>query len=203
MALVTSRGPLGRLPPAARVPSRRWVLLAIAALLAAPHALSQAPPLNEYQVKAVFLYNFARFVEWPAAALDRGGDTFVIGILGEDPFGAALESTVRGEVIHDRRLVVRHFSSAGEAASGHIVFIGSPAGERFGPALAELARAGVLTVGDSERLAGPGVVISFRLEQNRVRFDVNLEAAERAGLKISSHLLKLARVARAGQRKGT
>jgi hypothetical protein len=179
------------------------LVLSLAVIAAAPHLLSQPPALGEYQVKAAFLFNFLKFVEWPAEALARSGDSFVIGILGKDPFGTALEDTVRGEMLHDRKLVVRRFSTLEEAAQGQLVFVSASEEKRLMSRLQELGRAGVLTVGDSADYANPGAVINFWLEGNKVRFEVNLEAAKRADLKISSQLLKLARAAPSSPRKGT
>ena len=152
-----------------------------------------AQTVNEYQVKAVFLYNFARFVEWPA---DPPTVPIVIGILGEDPFGNALEETVRGKTINGHELAVKHLKSGQEARGCQIVFVASSERRRLRPLLASLGGAGVLTVGETEGFAESGGIISFTLEDDRVRFEINVDAAQRAGLKISSKLLSLAKVVR-------
>lgn len=157
-------------------------------------AAAPAAELNEYQVKAAFLYNFAKFVDWPASAFSTPGDPFQVCTLGENLPGGVIEEAMRGKNWNGREIVVRHVSGGAEARSCQILFLGAAELRRFPATVASLGRASTLTVGDSEGFAQKGCAIGFRLESNRVRFDVNVGAATRAQLKISSKLLGLARV---------
>ena len=153
----------------------------------------------EYQVKAAFLYNFTRFVEWPADAFEAPGDPIVLCVAGNDPFGDSLDNVVRGEILNGRRLTVHRTRDLAEIRSCHVVFVPRAERSRQERILESLHQRGVLTVGESEGFLTRGGIIRFVLEQNKVRFDVNLEAAESSGLKLSSKLLRLARTVYAPQ----
>jgi YfiR/HmsC-like len=155
---------------------------------AAPGALS------EYRIKAAYLYYFSTFVDWPTETFSRGDDALVIGVLGVDPFGAVLDETLRGKTIGSRRIVVRRFTNIKEARGSHILFISLSERDRLPSILKVLEGAAVLTVGDTDQFASRGGQIAFRMEDNKVRFDINVVAVERARLKISSQLMKLGRV---------
>jgi hypothetical protein len=159
---------------------------------------AQAQSLSEYQVKAAFIYNFAKFIDWPGATPQ--GD-FVIGILGDDPFRGALQATVKDRSIDGRPVVVRQVPSADAARSFQILFVSTSERERLPAILDSLKGSAVLTVGETEGYAKSGVVINFIVEDNRVRFEVNVDAAERANLRISSKMLSLARIVK-DQRHG-
>jgi hypothetical protein len=167
---------------------RRARALLLAALLAAASVRAAAP---EYQVKAAFLYNFARFVEWPPAALE-GGTAFHLCVLGEDPFGPVLADTVRGKMVHDRPVELDRPESLDEAATCHLLFVSASHAPQMPRLLAALAGRSVLTVGDTPGFAADGGMIGMDVESSKVRFDVNAQAAQRANLRISSQLLKLA-----------
>jgi hypothetical protein len=149
---------------------------------------------SEYDVKAAYLYNFAKFVAWPPEA--RGdAASFVIAVLGDDPFEKALDDALRGKTVEGRNVVVRRPSRVEDAVGSQILFISGSEQGRLETILKAVAGApGTLTVGDMDGFAERGGVIGFRLEGNRVRLDVSLAAAERARLKISSQLLRLARI---------
>src|SRR5208282_2325817 len=149
----------------------------------------QAKP-EEYQVKATYLYNFSRFIVWPAAS---GKDqTFDICVLGRDPFGAVLDATVGNESIDDRKLVARRIAAPHEAAGCRILFISPSEASRVKEILTSLEKSSVLTVSDLPGFTSNGGMIQFVVNDNRVRFEVNLAAAEKAGLSLSSQLLKVA-----------
>ena len=151
-----------------------------------------APPSLEYEVKAAFLLNFTKFIEWPASTFADGGSPFTICILGKDPFGKLLDSVVEGEMVDGHKLAVRKISEPPVAHSCQIVFVEGSEKElrrRLGN-----AGPGVLTVGEGENFIREGGMIGFVIDQNRVRFDINRAAAESAGLKLSSKLLSVARV---------
>ncbi len=158
-----------------------------------PFAQTQA---SEYELKAAFLYNFAKFVDWPPEADATGPVCF--GVLGTDPFGATLDRLITGKMVHERPIVVRHFPTPDTVQTCHLVYVSATAARGF-PADA-YARTGVLSVGEDDAFLAAGGVIAFGMERNKLRFTVNPAAAERAQLKLSSQLLKLAlRVLREGQ----
>src|SRR4051812_17795424 len=168
-------------------------LIAAAALLVVGPGRARADASREYQLKAAFLYNFAQFVEWPADALGSADAPIVIGVLGESPFAGALEQAVRGKSVNGRPIEIRYYSALESMDRCHILFVG--ASQRFNTA-AVLAKAGdtTLTVGDYDGFTREGGVFRFLTESNKVRFEVNLDAARRTRLKISSKLLKLAKI---------
>jgi len=180
-----------------------WAWASFLALLAASVVVVTAAPgqdaASEYQVKAAFLYNFGRFVQWPA----QEEAVFRICVLGEDPFGSALEETLQDKTVHQRKLLARRIERVEEAPGCQILFVSSSEEGHLRQILAALRGRSVLTVSELPRFAERGGMISFRLENNRVRFDINLGATERARLTVSSQLLKLARIVRDEGRGGT
>ena len=161
--------------------------------LAAPAALSR-----EYQVKAVFLFNFAQFVEWPAAAFPSADTPLVIGVLGDDPFGDFLDETVRDEKVGGRPLQVRRFASPAQIDLCHILFISQSESARLEQEVAQLKGRSILTVGETDGYSKRGVMIRFLTEKNKIRLRINLEAATAGGLRISSKLLRPAEIVRGG-----
>ncbi|HLP75753.1 MAG TPA: YfiR family protein [Candidatus Paceibacterota bacterium] len=148
---------------------------------------------GEYQVKAVFLYNFTRFVEWPETAFVTTNSPLVIGVLGDDPFGPVLDEAVRGEVVHNHPLSVTRFRR-GESISGcHILFVSRSERERLGEIAGQLRNSPTLLVADTQRAAERGAMINLTTQEN-VRMEINLSAAENAGLRMSSKLLGIAKV---------
>lgn len=166
-----------------------WCLMGITTA----HAQERLP--NEYQVKLAFLYNFARFVEWPETSFAGPGSPIILGILGDDPFGSALE-TVRGKTINGRKLLVNRFRDVDDISVCHILFVSSSEKQNLPRIAAFLRQPGILSVGDLGKFAQKGGVINFVVENNRVGFEINVEAGKRAGLRISSKLLSLARIVR-------
>ena len=161
------------------------------ALVTCMAAETPGQDLDEYQVKAAFLYNFARFVEWPAEAFRGPGEPFSICILGEDPFGRALDGMVAGKAVGGRPIAVLRISGANQIDGCHILFVSSPASKRVLSILTTAKRIGVLTVGDAG--TAENVIIGFVMESGKVRFEINTAAADRAVLHISAKLLSLAR----------
>lgn len=144
----------------------------------------------EYQVKAVFLLNFARFVEWPESAFATRTTPFTICVLGSDPFGRALDETVADEKVHSRNVEVRRISKV-FIPPCHVLYI-SRTVENI-PMVLSSVPAGVLTVGEGDEFTRISGMIGFVIENRRVRFSIHQAAAMRAGLRISSRLLTLAR----------
>ncbi len=146
---------------------------------------------GEYQVKAAFLYNFINFVEWPPESF--GDQSLNICIVGEDPFGAALNA-MRNESVRGKRLIIRHSRISDELKGCNIVFIPASEKRHVASILKHIGGANVLTVSDMEETVRQGVIIGFFIEDNKVRFAINNDTARRAGLKISARLLHLAKI---------
>jgi hypothetical protein len=156
----------------------------------APLAIAQQSKPEEYQVKAVYLYNFGKFIEWPATVPKT--ESFNICILGRDPFGPILDATLGGEAINNRKLAARRIAATREADGCRILFISSSETARVKEILTAVEKRGVLTVSDMAGFTSSGGMIQFVLKANKVRFEVNLTAAEKAGLVLNSQLLKVA-----------
>ena len=174
-----------------------WLGLAMA-LLAVESPCARAAP-SEYQVKAVFLFNFAQFVDWPAEAFPHPDTPFVIGVLGPDPFGPQLDEVVRGETVNKRTLVVERYRSVAEIRNCNILFIGSTEGEHLDEILTALKGRSILTVGDANPGGQRGVMIQLVNENNRIRLRINVAAAKAGNLTISSKLLRPAEIVGPGE----
>ena len=163
-------------------------------LLYAARLGAQTGQASEAQVKAVFLFNFAQFVDWPAEAVADSQAPLVIGILGGDPFGDLLDATVRGERRGARPFVVRRYQRVEDITTCDILFIGRSTGDAPEDILARLKNRPILTVSDADRFAERGGMIRFVTDRSRIRLQINPAAAEAAHLTISSKLLRLAEV---------
>jgi len=150
--------------------------------------------LSEYQVKAAYLFNFLKFVEWPNESFADPLAPIVIGVVGDDPFGNALPQVVIGKTVQGRDLVIRIYRAGEDLRGAHILFISSSEKKRLPMILSGLRGSSVLTVADTEGFLEAGGMIQFQSENNRVRFAINVDATSRAKLKMSSKLLSLARV---------
>ena len=149
-----------------------------------------APVSKEYHLKAGFLYNFSKFVEWPAARFAKADSAIVIAVLGTDPFGEELDKVVKDRVVDGRPVVVRRIKTAAEISAAHIVFVARDAEPLLVDFLGALP--GVLTVGESTSFTARGGLVAFYVINEKVRFEINQDGAEKAGLKLSGQLLKLA-----------
>lgn len=207
----------------ARGTCRRWravlwvactVLAASAALLTAttirgrPRAPTASAQL-EYEVKAAFLFRFAQFVEWPVDTFKEPSEPFTYCTIGDDPFHGALERTLTGKTIGQRQLRVEHLSGTGAGSSTpkiaecQVLFVSGPGDRKHvAETLASAGSLPILTVGEADQFAEDGGAIGFCTEDNKIRFEVNLDAAGKAGLKISAKLLALAKTV-LGAPKGT
>jgi len=144
-----------------------------------------AQQMDEYHVKAAFLYNFARFVDWPAEAFRSPGEPFTICVLGEDPFGRALDDVAAGKTVGGRPVAIRRISDARRIGGCHILFVSSAADQRVLSVLAAEKQFGVLTVGDAGSSISGGVIIGFTMENDKVRFEIDTATADRNGLQIN------------------
>jgi hypothetical protein len=175
------------------------VLMVIPGFLCTAGAGNSPPVAGEYQIKAAFLYNFARFVEWPADSSKKVTDPVTICVLGRDPFGPHLEEIVDGENVDGHSFVVRQIFGAQDAGSCQIVFVSSSEQKHFRTILDSVRNCRALTVGDTPGFAALGGVINLVLENGKVRMEVNQDAAKEKNLRISSRLLSLARTVKSGE----
>lgn len=165
--------------------------LLLMAILPLPASAAPAPT-GAAEVKAVFLLNFTKFVEWPPDSFPNPRSPIVIAVLGADPFGDALDQAVAGETVDGRPIEIKRFKTLGDLAPCHILFISASQEERVTDILRRLRRSGTLTVADMDGFAARGGAIQFRAEGGRMRFEISREAVEQAGLKVSARLLNLA-----------
>lgn len=156
---------------------------------------AQRPP-TEYEVKAAYLYQFGKFVQWPDGAPASARDSFDICVLGKDPFGSTLDETVSGRSVQGKKVAARRLETAREAENCNILFISSSEEKQLGEVLKAIHGKGVLTVSEMDSFLARGGMISFEMEQRKVRFEINVPALERANLKVSSQLLKVAKLIR-------
>ena len=173
-----------------------WVLVAVPCLRA------QSLKPTDYDVKAAYLYNFGRFVEWPANVASAQNDSFTVCVLGQDPFGQVLDGALAGETIAGKRVAAKRISNLQESANCQILFLTSGEEARLNTIIKALNKQAVLTVSDMPQFSQRGGMIQFVLEGKRVRFEVNLAAVQHAGLTLSSELLKVATTVRRNSSSG-
>jgi hypothetical protein len=181
-----------------------WIILALtvfAHLGMASEIYAQDSP-SEYQVKAAYLFNFLKFVEWPSDAFADSLAPIVIGIVGDDPFGSVSPEVVIGKTVQGRDLVIRKYHAGEELRGASILFISASERKRLPQILAGLRGASVLTVSDMDGFLATGGMIQFLSENDRVRFGIDVGATSRARLKVSSKLLTLARTVTGGEGVG-
>ena|GEM_PF-609554 len=155
---------------------------------------AQTPPASVAQIKVAYLYNFAKLVDWPADVFKDPNTPIVLGIVGTDPFGDILDQNMVGRTANGRKLVIMRLKASDNLKACHLLFISSSEKSRLAQILAGLKGASILTVGDLPHFIQSGGIINFFQEENRVQFEINVGAAERARLKISSRLLTLAKL---------
>jgi|SRR5579872_2284710 len=186
MAILTSR-------------KKRWPFL-VAFILFVQLSASTRPLWSEtaisreYQIKAVFLFNFAQFVKWPPDSSPRADEPFRIGVLGDDPFDGFLDETVRDEKVNGHPLAIQRYDRVENVKDCQILFISRSESQRTESILAGLKGRNILTVSDTEGFIKSGGLILFVNEGNKIHFKINLQAAKRAHLSISSKVLRLAEV---------
>ncbi len=158
-------------------------------------ARADSETTKEYQIKAAFLLNFVKFIEWPPGAFTAPDSPIRLGVLGDDPLGPALDEMVRGETIHGRSLVVLRSRQIEDLKQCHLLFICKSERARYTDELEILEGTPVVTVSDIEGFANNGGLIQFYLDDKKVRFEINLAVAKRLDLKMSSQLLALGKIA--------
>jgi len=171
-----------------------WLVMPALLFWSGLNLVAQTSAFPEYQVKAVFLFNFAQFVHWPSQAFPEAQTPLIIGILGEDPFGTYLDETVRGEKASNRPLAVQRYRRTGEIKTCHVLFISRSETARLEQLLASLKGRNILTVSDVDDFARRGGMVGFITEKSKIRMRINLEAAKAANLTISSKLLRVAEI---------
>jgi len=170
------------------------MLLGVCAAVFALCPFARAEESIEAKVKAAFLANFTQFVEWPERAFASPDAPLVVGVLGASPFGDNLDRAMAGRSAGKRRIEVKRFKTAAEAAGAHILYISNSERERLPKILEELNGKPILTVGDSENFIPLGGIIRFVLRDERVQLDVNPEPAQRNEVRISAKLLRLSNI---------
>lgn len=179
-------------PPRSRPHFYRAALILLLAISASRSPA--APPAREYDVKAVFLFNFAQFVEWPDSAFESKNSPLVLGVLGIDPFGASLDEAVRGKMVDSRPMEVRRVHSVEEAKDCNILFVSASEMTQLHSVLEALKDNDVLTVGETDQFAREGGMIGFVQREGRIRLLVNLNAVQAAKFTVSSKLLRVAEI---------
>jgi hypothetical protein len=173
------------------------VLLWVALLLTPnPGDCGDGPSLTEYQVKALFLLNFTKYVEWPEAAFDHPDAPITIGVIGENHFGEDLKKAMEGKSVNGRRIVILPIENEGDWGKCHILFISASEKKRVAEILARVGTLPILTVGETEQFTQQGGIVNFTRKDGKVRLEINLAAAEKANVEISSKLLGVADVVR-------
>jgi len=177
-----------------RESTANWKMFLTGVVLCSLAVGAQGQIATEYQVKAAFLFNFAKFVEWPPSSFSDASAPLRICVFGRDPFGQGLRDIVNEKTVNGRKLEVDYMVDLQVVGTCHILFIASSQKARLKQILERLRGTTALTVSDSEGFAEQGGMINFVLDNDRVQFKVNRNAAHQAGLKISSKLLSVAKL---------
>jgi hypothetical protein len=157
---------------------------------------------SEERIKTAFLFNFMKFVDWPSGAFADNHAPMLIGVIGDDPLGGELEASLRGKNINGRELIIRRIAWPGDIRGMHILLVCASEARVAQDILASVKGNPVLTVGEMDRFGQQGGIINFFIEEKKVRFEINIDEADKARLKISSQLLTLARIIRNNPRVG-
>ena len=187
-----------RARPGTTRPSKRRIVLFVVLIcgFASPVSLvwGQLSGTTGYEVKTAFLFNFAKFIDWPASSFATPESPFTICVLGQDPFGKVLDDALQGKKIGNRPFAVRRLKDRAEARHCQMVFVSSSESAHLAEIIESVQGANVLLVGESPGFVASGGTIEFTIEDNHVRFAINTDAADRSGLKFSSKLLALAKI---------
>ena len=175
------------------------LVFAILLLLSRLPVQAQTNVPLEYQLKAVFLFNFTQFVDWPPGSFDSDQSPLVIGILGENPFGSYLDETVSGEKVNKHPVVVRYYKDGEDVDNCHLLFINLPDAKKRKQAIDALKGKNILTVGDASGFSNEGGMIRFFTRNNKISLQINLEASKSSELVFSSKLLRLAAIYKSGE----
>ncbi len=185
-------------PAALALATRLLTAILICGVTGGAKLEAQTPKPTDFEVEAAYLSNFGRFVEWPATSASAASVQFNVCVLGTDPFGPLLDNALKGETIRGVPMMAKRIAGPEESGSCRVLYIGSSTDGRLKAALAALRTSTVLTVSDAADFTRLGGMIQFVLEGNKVRFEINLAAAHRSSLSVSSELLKVATAIRKG-----
>ncbi len=178
---------------------RRLLAYLALSIMVSTQCAALAAPASEYQVKAVFLFNFSQFVSWPAGAFPTAASPIVIGVLGEDPFGGQLDAVVAGERVGGRPLLVRRYRDVSQIGNCQILFIDRSETAKLRDIVRALQGRSILTVSDIDGAAGSGVMIDLVLVGDHIHMRINVAAARASGLALSSQLLRPAQIVGPGE----
>ena len=153
---------------------------------------ADAPALSEYQVKALFLFNFAKYVDWPPQAFATGTAPIVIGVVGTDNFGDSFKQVIAGKTVNGRAVVIKQVTDEPGYQACHILFVSVSEKGRIAEILSAVKDTAVLTVGETDQFLTQNGMINLRKKDNKIRLEINLGGAQRANLKLSSKLLGVA-----------
>lgn len=172
---------------------RVFSLIIIFAIIQTPfHIRAEEPEFSEYEIKAGFIYNFTKFIEWPNETFPDAKKAMTLCVVGADPFGNAL-GALDDKTAQNRKLEIKYTGRSKDLKTCNILFISASERENLSQVLEMLKGSATLTIGDTRGYAQQGVMINFIMDQNKIRFEINTESARRAKLTISSKLLKLAK----------
>lgn len=166
------------------------VFFMVAGFSSAP--AEEDPTTGEYEVKAAFLYNFAKFIEWPAGSFADDRSPLTICVLGDAPFGKGFDA-IRSKTISNRSVSIRKIADGAAAGGCHLLFISASEQDHLDALLGSLGAHSIVTVSDITKFAPAGGMIAFVTVENKIRFEINIRSAKRAGITIGSQLLKLAK----------
>ena len=184
----------GRLAAANRMlPLWAATVMGLSAIIGSNYA-AETPVLSEYQVKALFLFNFAKYVDWPTNAFIDGHAAIVIGLVGQDNFGGVFAEMIAGKSLNGRPVVIRHVGSDPEYKDCQILFVSASEKARLPEILNAVRDSAMVTVGETEQFLTQGGMINFTKKANKIHLEINLDAARHANLKLSSKLLSVADV---------
>lgn len=173
-----------------------FVALVLSAIGCSLAHSSDAATSREYQLKAAFVYNFTKFIEWPPQSFSDANAPIVIGVLGETPLATELEQLIRDRKVNGHAILLKKIHSAADAASTHLLFVSTTEDAQFASWRADIETRAIVTVGESASFAQNGGTINFLLQDDKVRFEISTALVERTGLRISAQLQKLAASAR-------
>lgn len=169
-------------------------LACLGLVLPAGAQISDSSASSEYLIKAGYIYNFAKLMEWPAPSFPQPNSPIVIGVLGADPFQGMLDDVLGGKQVNGRGFVVKHLKWGDELNTCNILFVSTSERAHLDELFRLIRGLPILTIGDTPGFAEHGGIINFILEDNKVRFDIDVDAAKQADISISSRLLALAKI---------
>jgi hypothetical protein len=176
-----------------------WLIMSGMLLTSSSTLRAHIVPAPEYHIKAMFLLNFAQFVEWPPGTFPKLQTPFVIGVLGADPFGVYLDEAVQAATVQNHPVVVERYRGVEEIERCHILFISDTESERLEQIFTGLRGRSILTVSDAIGFAQRGGMIRLVTKKNKIRLHINVEATKAANLTMTSKLLRLARIVTPGK----